>query len=229
MNKLAARTEVQTMSSREIATLTNKEHRNVLRDIRDMLNEIGQLNFEPTYYTDSCNRKQLEYNLNRELTDTLLTGYSIPLRHAVIKRWHELEQKQTSLAPTNMIEALTLALEQAKKIEVLQIENNIMQPKADFYDTVMGSDTVCDMATVAKTLNIGIGRNNLLELLRVKGILQCNNAPYQSQVDRGRFKVIESKFTKPNGDVCINFKTVVTQKGLDFIRKILEVKNEKNN
>ena len=37
---------------------------------------------------------------------------------------------------------------------------------------------------------------------------------------------IETKYTKPDGSTHINLKTVVYQKGLDYIRKLLEVENE---
>ena len=83
-----------TMSSREIAELTGKRHDNVLADIRGMLAElkIDVLNFQGTYL-DSMNREQVEFRLDRELTETLITGYSIPLRHKVIRRLHDLEEQ----------------------------------------------------------------------------------------------------------------------------------------
>jgi phage regulator Rha-like protein len=84
------------MSTREIAELTGKAHKNVKRDAEHVLKELGRdaLSFEHTYL-DSMNRRQTEYRLDRELTETLVTGYSIPLRHKVIKRLHELEQQNT--------------------------------------------------------------------------------------------------------------------------------------
>ncbi|NFF71709.1 phage regulatory protein/antirepressor Ant, partial [Clostridium botulinum] len=36
------------------------------------------------------------------------------------------------------------------------------------------------------------------------------------------FITIENKFEKPNGEIKINVKTVVYQKGLDYIRKLLK-------
>lgn len=83
-----------TMSSREIAELTGKRHDNVMADIRSMLSElkIDVLTFQGIYL-DSMNREQIEYHLDRELTETLITGYSIPLRHKVIRRLHDLEEK----------------------------------------------------------------------------------------------------------------------------------------
>lgn len=52
-----------------------------------------------------------------------------------------------------------------------------------------------------------------------------NNIPYQKYIDSGYFRVIEQKYTKPDGTVCINIKTLVYQKGLDFIRKLLKEDN----
>lgn len=83
-----------TMSSREIAELTEKRHDHVKRDIENMLAELKK--DIPSFggiYLDSMNREQVEYHLDRELTETLITGYSIPLRHKVIRRLHDLEEQ----------------------------------------------------------------------------------------------------------------------------------------
>lgn len=82
----------RTMSSREIASLTGKRHANVKRDIVAMLAELKAdvLSFEHIYL-DGQNREQVEYLLDREHTDCLLTGYSAGLRMKVIRRWRELE------------------------------------------------------------------------------------------------------------------------------------------
>ncbi len=83
-----------TMSSREIANVTGKRHANVKRDILAMLKELkaDALSFEHIYL-DGQNREQVEYLLDREHTDCLLTGYSAPMRMKVIRRWRELEQQ----------------------------------------------------------------------------------------------------------------------------------------
>ena len=97
-----------------------------------------------------------------------------------------------------------------------------MKPKADFFDTVTGSDNAVDLGTVAKVLNCGIGRTRLFEALRNKKILQNNNQPYQKFIDSGYFRVIESSYSKPDGSTHISFKTVVYQKGVDYIRRQLQ-------
>lgn len=113
-------------------------------------------------------------------------------------------------------------IESQKIIASLNHRIEEMKPKAEFYDDVAGSKDAIEMADVSKVLGIkGMGRNNLFEFLREKGILQQNNRPYQTYVDRGYFRVIEQTYTKPNGDICINIKTLVYQKGVDFIRKKL--------
>ena len=82
------------MSSREIAELTNKRHDHVVRDILKMLNslDLDAPDFGDIYF-DTQGRKQAEYHLNPELTITLISGYSVKLRHAIVKRWMELEKQ----------------------------------------------------------------------------------------------------------------------------------------
>lgn len=97
------------------------------------------------------------------------------------------------------------------------------RPKVEFFEQVTSSKNAIDMATCAKVLNIpNYGRNNLFEFLRNKKVLQQNNVPYQRYVDQGYFRVIEQKWTKPDGTVQISIKTVVYQSGLDFIRKLVD-------
>lgn len=126
--------------------------------------------------------------------------------------------------PQTFAEALRLAAEQQEQIESQQKLIEEQKPKADFYDDVVESKDAMPMDRVAKTLNMGLGRNKLFGILRNEKILMPNNTPYQKYVDSGWFRCIESKFSKPNGDICINVKTVVLQKGLDAIRKLLRKK-----
>lgn len=96
-----------------------------------------------------------------------------------------------------------------------------MKPKAEFFDAVTDSKDAVPIGTVARVLDMGIGRNKLFEFLRDEKILMYNNQPYQKYIDQGYFRVVEQKFEK-NGEVCINIKTLVFQKGVDFIRKRLQ-------
>ena len=103
----------------------------------------------------------------------------------------------------------------------LALENEEMKPKAEFYDTVAESSTTFEVGVVAKILNFGIGRNKLFKFLRNEGILNPDNIPYQQYVDAGYFKVVEMPYGKLNGDTLVGKKTVVYQKGIDYIRKLL--------
>ena len=101
-----------------------------------------------------------------------------------------------------------------------QIEE--MKPKAEFFDTVADSKTAISMNEVAKVLNIkGYGRNNLFEFLRNRKVLDRWNVPYQRYVDNGWFRVIEQHYQK-NGEPIVTTKTLVYQKGVDGIRKMIE-------
>lgn len=86
------------MSTKEIAELTGKRHDNVVRDKKGMINEL--LHYNDASYLSLEDYQLLTDNrgytseilLNKELTETLITGYSVVLRHRVIRRLHELEE-----------------------------------------------------------------------------------------------------------------------------------------
>lgn len=108
--------------------------------------------------------------------------------------------------------------EKERRITALEAANQSMLPKAEFYDAVTNSPDTIDMAETAKVLNMGVGRNTIFKILRQQRVLNRNNIPYQEYIDRGYFRCIESKYTKADGTNCVNIKTVVFQKGVDFIR-----------
>ena len=133
--------------------------------------------------------------------------------------------------PDLVIQLATQLKREREEKEKLRLENESQQhkiaidaPKVEFYDEVVDSKDALPMDRVAKLLNIGIGRNRLFAFLREKKVLMPNNTPYQKYVELGWFRCVESKFSKPNGDTCINIKTVVLQKGLDGIGKMFNNK-----
>jgi len=94
MNELI-NVNVITMSSLEIAKLTDKNHDNVLKDIRRILDEaeIGHVQFNGSYLTKQ-NKLSRCFNLPRRECDLIITGYSAKYRLAIIDRWQELEAIQ---------------------------------------------------------------------------------------------------------------------------------------
>lgn len=126
--------------------------------------------------------------------------------------------------PQTYAEALLEAGRLALEVEQRNKQIEIMQPKADFFDAVTDSKDAIDIGNVAKILNLGIGRNQLFEFLRSRNILMRNNVPYQRYIDQELFRVVEQKFSKPDGSTHINIKTLVFQKGMDYILKIYNQK-----
>ena len=89
------------MGSREIAELTGKEHKIVVRDIKTLLEQLGFHSTEMYHHENKdFSIKMKVYNgrevideilLDQDLSTTLVTGYSARDRYKVVKRWRELE------------------------------------------------------------------------------------------------------------------------------------------
>ena len=239
MNELINLATKQTMTTLEIAELTGKQHPHVLRDVRSLIEQGAiedQSNFGEIFYTDSMNRKMPMLELDKKACLVLATGYNPVLRAKIIDRWMVLEAKE--LQPMNedqlILQAITLLKSRNEKLlednTALTIQNKRMVPKAEFYDQVTGSRDAIEMSKVAKVLDIGIGRNKLFAILRDCQVLRADNTPYQAYIDSGYFRVIEQGYIRSDSTKHITFKTLVYQRGLDYIRKFLIRKGySKNN
>ncbi|MGG2141240.1 Rha family transcriptional regulator [Symbiopectobacterium sp. RP] len=123
-----------TMSSREIAELTEKQHKHVLEDCRKMFEALNiQSEDFSADYKDSKGRTYQEFLLDKDLTMTLVMGYSIELRHKVAKRWRELEEHaKTPAIPQTYPDALRLAAELAEETQQLKLINK--EQEAELHD-----------------------------------------------------------------------------------------------
>lgn len=219
MNELIVK-EIK-MTSLELAEIVGKRHDNVMRDIRNEVESLGEeaaLIFEESTYKDGNNQSRPCYIFGKDGAMQLALKYDALTRRRVIVKIEELEKAQIPTGQNLLALAVIEAQRMLEQKDKLIIE---MKPKADFFDAVADSKTAVAIGDVAKVLGIkGIGRNNLFEILREKKVLMPDNQPYQRFIDNGYFRVIEQKYQK-NGETIISFKTLVYQKGIDYIRKIV--------
>lgn len=214
------------MSSLEVAELTGKRHADVMRDIRNLLDQgVAERNFALSEYKDSTGRKLPCYNLTKKGCLILASGYDAKLREKIIDRWEELEEaKQTEgfQIPQSYSEALMLAAKQAEQIEQANRTINRLQPKADFADAAFQAEGKVDIGQAAKILGLPFGRNTLFKKLKEKGIFFVNrNEPKQKYIDAKYFELTQlPPIHRHNHPDIITMKVICTQKGLAFINHL---------
>ncbi len=210
MNLLATK-EINTMSSREIAELTGKEHSHVMRDIRNLQLELAESKFgfwcKDSEYKAETGQSYKMYLLDKESTLTLISGYSAPLRMAIIKRWQELESKQPKELTT--LEILTLALESEKKR--IEAEKTVA--------ILTHVNKTYTMTEIAKELYLK-SANELNKILYNKGVQYKMNETwvlFSKYSGLGYFDIKQEVLD--NGKVVYHRR--VTQIGREFILKLL--------
>lgn len=139
----------QTTLSTEIAELTGKHHKNVIRDIEVVIEQLkkngSNLSFliESTTYIGENGNPYKCYALDYEATMLILSGYDVLLRAKVIKRWQELEQAKKPLSTFELIAQMAQASADLEKRQAT-LENEVALLKAKAitspvdYTTIMG-------------------------------------------------------------------------------------------
>ena len=125
MNQLITSSQPLTMSSREIAQLTEKEHKTVMRDIRVMLKDLGHGTDLYLGQYSSNNRMYDEYNLPKRETLLLVSGYMLHVRVKIVDRLEYLESqtsKSVALPSTKQLALMVIQAEEEKEQALLLVE-----------------------------------------------------------------------------------------------------------
>jgi antirepressor len=224
------------MSSREIAEITGKQHRNVMRDC-DKLNEhyekLGMLKIEQGSYVheNTGNQQHRECLLTKMQTMDLMTGYNTELRIRVNRRWEELENKQVQKSlPGTFAEALRAYADEVEKNEKLvgelKVKNVLIaeyEPKVTYYDQILASVDTITITQIAK--DYGMSAQELNKLLHEQGIQYKQNKQwilYQKYAKLGYTKSKTVPITYKNGEQGVALNTQWTQKGRLFLYELLK-------
>ncbi len=199
-----------TMSSVEISKLTKKLHKNVLADCRSLISEyeklyinqaaeITALIFSITY-KDANGDDQPAFNLSKQATLALMTGYSLPMRHAVNMRWLELEAPTkksiftlhdftnpaiAARAWTDEVEAKQAALKAVEsQKQTIQTKDDLI-PVSNEASVKAGEILIREFVKAVD--NIDLGEKQFYRWMREQRIVSDKNEPYGNYVKAGYF------------------------------------------
>ena len=162
MNAGSMAGKVQHMTSLEIADLTGKQHKNVMRDIRNMepaWEKVYGLKFELIEYKDQLGRLKPCYSLTKTECLYIATKFNDEARAKLVLRWEELERSLTP-GPSPMGEGSRYCLPEPKKILALadQIIGKVNEEAEDTLTATQVAKTfnmtVCDFNAVLKDMGI---------------------------------------------------------------------------
>ncbi len=148
-------------TSLDVAETFGKDHKNVLRDIRDLgcSAEFNRLNFEPISYTDSMNRKQDAYIMTRDGFTLLVMGYTgekaMRFKEAYIKQFNAMEAALQGKL-----------IERQKGIAVRQALTKALQQSAE--DARMHGHAYCNYTNCIYTVLFGMNASQLREKFGIR-------------------------------------------------------------
>ena len=202
-----------TMSSREIAQITESRHSDVCISI-DRLMKKGVIGgYQAMPYTHPQNGQiYYEYHINKRDTYVIVAQLSPAFTARLVDRWQELENQQG--IPQSFSQALRLAAEQQEVIEQQNHQLAIQAPKVAFVEHYVEVGTTKSLRETAKILSFPEKR--LIECLERDRVLfrqSANLLPYQDKQAKQLFVVKTG--TAEHGH---NFtQTRVTAKGIEWI------------
>lgn len=235
----------ETMTSLEIAEVTGRNHKDVMRSIREMEDAWAKVNgrkFALVEYKDAKGEMRPCYSLNKTECLYIATKFNDEARAKLVLRWEELETKERNQyqVPQSFAEALMLAAKQQEQIEeqqrqleanskeIVELNGAIaeMEPKVTYVDMILASkETVTttqiaqDYGQSAKAFNILLRNFGVQHKVGGQWVLYAKHLPF-GYVQSDTFPIVHKNGT--NGTVM---HTKWTQKGRLFLYEELKKHN----
>lgn len=243
MEQISIRMQVRdgkpAVTSLQVAESFGKEHRNVLADIRKILETdedgFGALNFQQSSYLSEQNKEFPMYVMTRDGFVLLVMGYTGPgamrVKKAYIARFNEMERELAVPALPNFRNPAEAARAWADKEEQraveeqrrLALEQRVeeMKPKVVFAESIEVAKTSILVGEMAKLIKqatgYDIGQNRFFEWLRNRGYLHKSgsqtNMPTQRCIDNGWMEIKEGTRLGSGGESRITRTPKITGKG----------------
>lgn len=237
-------TNEERMTSVQIAEIVGKAHKNVMQAIRNMepaWEKVQGLKFqllqEEVETNNGGHKMRPYYSLTKEECLYIATKFNDEARAKLIKRWKELEMKQSYTLPQTFAQALALAAEQAKQIEeqqralqantqeILQLSNTIsqMQPKISYYDRILASTQTMTVTQLAQDYGMSAKRfNALLHNIGIQHKVNEQWILYAKFLQCGYVHSKAVEIPRHDGTVFVKNDTEWTQKGRLFLYEELK-------
>ena len=236
-----------TITSIEIAELAGREHKSVMRSIREM--EEGWVKIRGCKFALTSRKVQQPnggirevpcYELNKIECLYIATKFNDEARAKLVIRWEELETKERTggfVVPQTFSQALMLAARQQEEIEkqkaalvqqgneIIKLSNEItsMRPKAEYYDKIMSCTDSIDITQVA--LDYGMSAralNKKLHELRIQYKVNKQWILYSDYLQCGYVRSIPVDISKDRDWSKTTNHTRWTRRGVIFIYEKLK-------
>lgn len=229
--------------SLKVAGVFGKEHRNIIRAIRNILGVGSNLSapkwFYESTYIDAQGKARPMYIMNRDGFSLLAMGLTgakaMQFKVGFIEQFNAMEkvvqqvQQASPAIPQSFAEALRLAASQAEQIEQQKKQIEAERPRVLFsqaVETAKQSVLIGELAKIICQNGVQTGEKRLFAWMRENGYLcqygERYNQPTQKAMEMGLFEIKKTVITKPNGSTLVSITTKVTGKGqIYFINKFL--------
>ena len=240
-------------TSLQVAETFGKEHRNVLRDIENIIKKGGAQNWadpqkrlfaEGAYKHPQNHQEYKMYYMTKDGFTLLAMGFTgkkaMQFKLDYIQAFNQMEKviQENNLDSYMIADPVKRAekwIKEQEQTKLLAQQNEEMKPKALFADAVSSSKEtilVGDLAKLAKQNGIQIGALRLFTWLRDHGYLikrkgSDYNMPTQRSMEMGLFDIKETAITHSDGRTTLSKTPKVTGKGQKyFILKLLDEQAE---
>lgn len=255
MNELSTMiVDDERMTSLQIAEITGKAHKDVMRAIRNMepawesvCGRKFALTSREVNQPNGGIRETSCFSLNKEECLYIATKFNDEARAKLIKRWKELEkQHQKTSVPQNYLEALKslvkaeekkqqLALENKQKDETIitiskanvELGNKIteMLPKVSYYDRILQSNATMTITKIAQDYGMSaIAMNKELESMRIQHKERGQWILYAQFLKGGYVHSRAVDIIRRDGRHDVKYNTEWTTKGRLFLYEALKGK-----